>query len=169
MSLSKSSPAKRRANRLNALHSTGPKSQQGKARSAMNSKKHGLSTPLNLSPDDPKTSAIMTILQAEGYDETQSYEITICILEYDRVMKAIRNDYLRNSEVDESMLYDLKQLKELPSPIVIMTLNSMMNGKALPVDRIRERLTRIEAKTSRRHHRYLRRTSAQLTKAIRRG
>jgi hypothetical protein len=43
--------ARVRANRLNAKRSTGPKSTEGKARSAKNSFKHGLSIPVGDLPD----------------------------------------------------------------------------------------------------------------------
>jgi hypothetical protein len=45
---------KLRANRANARHSTGPKSRAGKARSARNSRRHGLSVPVW---SDPKLAA----------------------------------------------------------------------------------------------------------------
>jgi len=169
MSLSKTSPAKRRANRLNALHSTGPRSQQGKERSALNSKKYGLSIPISLPDDDPKVAAIMRILQEEGYDEVSSYEIAICILEHDRVMKAIRSDYLDRVEVSLSDLYNMERVKELPGRAALMVLRSMLDGKPMPVERVQKSIAVDDAKRARQHQRYLKRAAAQLNKAIRRG
>ena len=41
----------RRANRLNAQRSTGPKSAQGKARASMNALRHGLRAEIPCSPE----------------------------------------------------------------------------------------------------------------------
>jgi hypothetical protein len=54
------SPAKIRANRRNAVGSTGPKTADGKARSRRNAHKHGLSVPLDT--DDPEVDELVQVL-----------------------------------------------------------------------------------------------------------
>ena len=53
------SPRKRYTNRINALASTGPKTAAGKARSAQNARRHGLSLP---ALHDPSRAAEITAL-----------------------------------------------------------------------------------------------------------
>lgn len=50
MTAMSTSEARTRANRRNAALSTGPKTAAGKARSAQNARRHGLSTPLEADP-----------------------------------------------------------------------------------------------------------------------
>ena len=57
------SPAKIRANRRNALRSTGPRSAAGKAIAAANSRRHGLTVPVL----DARLAAVKTqIVDVEG-------------------------------------------------------------------------------------------------------
>ncbi|HEX3503516.1 MAG TPA: hypothetical protein VHU22_09005 [Xanthobacteraceae bacterium] len=53
------SDAKIRANRRNALRSSGPRTAEGKARSRQNARKHGLSVPLGT--DDPEVRELTEV------------------------------------------------------------------------------------------------------------
>ncbi len=59
--------ARARANRLNAKRSTGPKSEDGKNRSALNALKHGLSIPVGMVPEcSSAVQEYMSLLIEEG-------------------------------------------------------------------------------------------------------
>ena len=57
--------AQRRANRRNALKSTGPKTKTGKRRASLNAVSHGLSAPADPVWREGKVSAIEGALQGE--------------------------------------------------------------------------------------------------------
>jgi len=57
------SDRKRSANRANAAHSTGPKTQAGKKRASRNALRHGLNLPLPLDEFGPELAALADRLQ----------------------------------------------------------------------------------------------------------
>lgn len=89
-----SSEAQRRANRRNALRSTGPKTQFGKANSSRNARRHGLSIPLELSLDDPGFISILEIVRGEGFADSDATEIALAWLKYLRVKDTYQSIYL---------------------------------------------------------------------------
>ncbi len=59
-----------RANRTNARASTGPRSQDGKARAGQNARKHGLSSFAVSDETDPEICLIVESLNDQNSDET---------------------------------------------------------------------------------------------------
>nr|WP_315261343.1 hypothetical protein [uncultured Limnohabitans sp.] len=78
------SPQKRRANRLNAQRSSGPKTQAGRTIASLNSVKHGLSQPVDLMTTGVNTSALAALLHEDGLDALQAHELVMKILDYER-------------------------------------------------------------------------------------
>jgi hypothetical protein len=173
------------ANRGNAQHSTGPKSAIGKAASARNSRKFGLSIPLDLSASDPRLSAITKLLEGEGYGISAAHEIALCVMELDRVSKAFRQSAI---EIEQPALSDLEILDKsfktdmeygFDSASHVIARMEMLHriGFENPSDAeiagiIQKIRMQSENSALKRHAsllRYLKRAAAQLNKAIRRG
>lgn len=79
-----SSPKQIEANRLNAGQSRGPQTLEGKKRSALNARKHGLSTPVQLSWQAVHVPEIAALLQAEGYGPQEAQDAAKCIVDFER-------------------------------------------------------------------------------------
>ena len=79
-----SSPKQIAANRRNARLSMGPQTREGKKRSAGNSRKHGLSTPLELTFEAVHVPEIAALLQVQGYTPEQSLAFAKCIVDFER-------------------------------------------------------------------------------------
>ena len=78
------SAAQRRANRRNALKSTGPKSRKGRQRASLNSTTHGLSRPAE--PEERRTAVdlILVALQGEPMEDQARERIAEVIFEFER-------------------------------------------------------------------------------------
>ena len=89
---------RKRANRLNALRSTGPKSLIGKARSSRNATRHGLSTPLQRSVIiDESIQKIALQLVTPGSTPTEQLaaeELALAYIDLQRV-RAVQLDLWR--------------------------------------------------------------------------
>ncbi|KAA6232249.1 hypothetical protein FP507_03440 [Chlorobium phaeovibrioides] len=75
---------RQKANRHNAMQSTGPRSDEGKRRSSVNAMRHGLTSPLESSLWAPLLQPIEALLASEGLDKSQQRELAACILNYER-------------------------------------------------------------------------------------
>lgn len=82
------SPAQNLANRRNALKSTGPKTNSGKIKASQNAVKHGLNKPINKKDVSDQLDRLSVILEAAGYQPRHAHRISLCLLDYDRVMRA---------------------------------------------------------------------------------
>lgn len=88
------SPEQLAANRLNALRASGPKTEQGKRRSAINATRHGLTVPLSLSPWGGHMPELQALLQDDGFPAHQAQALAQCVLNYERNLQHQRNRYL---------------------------------------------------------------------------
>ena len=176
-------PRKRIANRRNAQKSSGPKTEDGKRRSAVNAMQHGLSIPLVRSRWIDYLDAVARMLMDEdSFDEAEAYALASSILEYERVIAYQRERILmdidgKKPEVQESGLAG--QSFELAHTIGAALVAGAFddNEKELYADmrRFASRVGRRELKSARREmlyqynraDRYLRRAANQLIKQCR--
>lgn len=84
----------RLANRLNALRSTGPKTDSGKRSSSANSMRHGLTIPVELSPWAKHLQSVQTLLSSEGFGAMESRQLGLCILDFERNLEQQRQQFL---------------------------------------------------------------------------
>jgi len=79
-----SSIAQRRANRRNALKSTGPKTKTGKRRASLNAVSHGLSAQADPTWRDGRVAAIEVALQGEQLPDADVRRVAEAIFEFER-------------------------------------------------------------------------------------
>jgi len=85
------------ANRRNAQHSSGPKSEQGKRRSAINALRHGLTVPVELSALAVHLPQLKAWLQADLTKPFSPRELALRILDYERNVQHLQSAF----EVEE--------------------------------------------------------------------
>lgn len=72
------------ANHRNAQRSTGPKSEEGRRRSAVNALSHGLSSPHRPTEDVQAMQAVARLIQEECGGAGQAFELASKIIDYER-------------------------------------------------------------------------------------
>ena len=78
------SPKQRAANRANALKSTGPKSELGRRRAAVNATQHGLSLPIDTSIYKKEIAAVIRLIRDECDSDDQATELAKRIVDFER-------------------------------------------------------------------------------------
>ena len=99
------------ANRINAQRSTGPKSLDGKLRAAQNSRRHGLTTPLDI--DIPERDALAFKIAGSENDPVAfavAQEIANAELELSRIRLAREKIFSTQPPSLESEAIDIKKL-----------------------------------------------------------
>jgi hypothetical protein len=89
------SPRQLKANRLNALVSTGPRTMAGKRHSSVNALRHGLTVPVELSAWAPHEFNLRQLLAAEGLSDECVAELARLILDYERNVAQHRSAFLQ--------------------------------------------------------------------------
>ena len=180
------SAAQRRANRRNALKSTGPKSRKGRQRASLNSTTHGLSRPAEPEERRAAVDLILVALQGEPMEDRARERIAEVIFEFERNVAHQREIFQsRHSATDERrgpeealgvVLAPDEEIEEL------MLISEIHGGpdegecawlrdaqrfmrRQNRLKRARDRREAIEALAS--ADRYLRRSANQLIKALR--
>ena len=96
------SAAQRRANRRNALKSTGPKSRKGRQRASLNSTKHGLSRPAEPKERRAAVDLILVALDGEPMEDRARERIAEVIFEFEKNVAHQRDIFQsRHSATDE--------------------------------------------------------------------
>lgn len=72
------------ANRRNAKKSSGPKSDAGRRRAAINSVKHGLTAPIESTPWSSKVADLEGLLKSEGLGSSETHELAQRLVEFER-------------------------------------------------------------------------------------
>ena len=78
------SPKQRAANRANALKSTGPKSELGRRRAAVNATQHGLSLPIDTRIYKKEIAAVTRLIRDECESDDQATELAKRIIDFER-------------------------------------------------------------------------------------
>lgn len=95
----------RAANRRNAQLSTGPKSDSGRGRAAVNAMKHGLTSPIEATVWGPKVSQLELLLRFDGSNVAEARELARRLIEFERNV-----DYQRQRFLEEASGEPRKQI-----------------------------------------------------------
>ncbi len=99
------------ANRLNARLASGPKTQEGRRRSAVNARKHGLTQPVQVSEFGRHLPALEALILRDGCDPSQARVLALCILDYERNVQNLKAQF-EWSEPQGLQLHESEQAGE---------------------------------------------------------
>ena len=181
-----SSPEKRNANRLNAQRSTGPRTSRGKRASASNARRHGLSVALRPEHMGPTRARIASLIAQDNLDDSIVLDLADKIFEYERNL-AYQKDYFLKVYVQRMNEPEAVERRLLGQTPELDMLKDLIDDQRYFVGRVNlrdlgsasrqtmrlrrswlrghERDVRIERVAA---QRYLRRSTNQLIKALRR-
>lgn len=145
----------RKANRLNALSSSGPKTEAGKRRSSVNALRHGLTVPVEYSSWAPHESSLSQVLITEGLSDHLALEMARLILDYERNVEQQRDAFVKLM---------IAHLGYTPEVKVNLTMDQRVEQK--PGSRVLRALN-VRTRRSSAPSRYLRRAASQLIRRCR--
>jgi len=130
------------SNQLNAQHSSGPKTDEGKRRSALNATRHGLTIPIENSSWASFLPRLESLLMADGYDQVYAMNLARCILEFERNLEHQR--YMM-SEGDVSFSDDSHLNKSNKSNYKgIFRRNNLLESELKSAARLRKYIIKID-------------------------
>ena len=174
------------ANRRNSLRSSGPRTEAGKRRSAINATKHGLTTPVESSDWAPHLDTVASLLVTEeGLGAAEAWELAKRIIDYERNVQYQRERFEIFIKGEDDLQLDVALLENRFFNLarIMDVTNSKSNnygglGKSLSksIERLYRRWGTYEVKKNLRNEqrkrltadRYLRRSANQLIKQCRR-
>jgi ferredoxin-NADP reductase len=182
------SPQRRRANRLNAQRSTGPKSPRGKRASSLNAMKHGLSLPVEQLVQQRFVSSLQSLIEQEGIEPAHASDLATKILDYERnvareletfppyegpplrtpeeLMGLVREDWPEWDMVDDHVDYEFFTTGRLSRSTIRM--NFSLKSRMIKMWwRKESRHIRNQRRRQEFTDRHLRRASNQLIKSLR--
>ena len=177
--------AQRRANRRNALKSTGPKTKTGKFRASLNAVSHGLSAPADPVWREGRVAAIEGALKGERLPDADERRVAEAIFEFERNIAHQREIFGTRHKEDNAEVGDSDPLEAdttLTDEIDEMLMIDERHGgpgederawliEAQKFMRRQQRINHARAKRDAveeivRADRYMRRAANQLVKAL---
>jgi hypothetical protein len=179
---------KRRANRLNAQRSSGPKTEAGRTIASLNSVKHGLSQPIDPLTSGLDTSGLAGLLREDGLDALQAHDLVIKILDYERnlahqlkifqgwqepgleltpaVVDAKARERFPEIDMLDEMIQDELFFKGRVSTKDVKKVARIKEGMCRDWTKLHNRQMRTAARDANNATRYLKRSSNQLIKSL---
>lgn len=174
----------RAANRRNARHSTGPRTEDGQRRVSMNALKHGLTAPIEATPWASAVGDVEALLAADGFAAEEGRELARRIVEYERNAQYQRQRFLGEAinpapavvisaelQADLQEIDDLMEFAELEDDAATLRFAQSQSLKLVKLhERIAARKKRINAREAtealKSADRYHRRAANQLIKQL---
>jgi len=175
-----SSPRRRRANRANALRSTGPRTALGKRAASLNATRHGLSTHTDPDALGPTAQGVADLVALDGIAPAKARELAARIVDFERNLSLQRALLLPGPQPEPDLARMHRETPELDMLQEALDWELHTTGR-VPKRRLKGFATqaaRLQASWLRRqpkparanpaaYDRYLRRAANQLTRALR--
>jgi len=168
------------ANRLNARLASGPKTEEGRRRSTVNARKHGLTQPVQVSEFGRHLLAVEALLLRDEFESTQAQELALCILDYERNLQHLRDQFAwseqtglqlrEGTQVGAEHLSSAQEVANITAQIQMKLSRqekSVLNGLANLYRRQAKDQIRKEEQALRSADRHYRRAANQLLKCLR--